>query len=324
MPINSKKSIFSTILIIVFLTFHIAVAGNEKFELTGELSQDQSTLAPTAPFESLPPEIVKKILQELSQEDLKKIRLVNKKFKKIAACYIQSIIIPTRFSDKEFQWFQNFVADLRNVNVTFLQKPSDAVFEQFRNVLVNTLKLKSINAQDIQELALHLPSYFRGLNLDWNSIGVEAIQTLLTYLPSTLQRLSLNGNNVGVEAIQTLAPRLPSTLQQLNLSQNSIGVAGTQVLASHLPPTLQQLSLNGNSIEIAGIQALAPHLPPTLQQLDLSWNDIEEAGLTTLLNAIPKTDLAHLSISVPAKSPLRGRLQTLRNRQGHSITVTFW
>ncbi|MGL4371732.1 MAG: hypothetical protein ACRCTK_03650 [Alphaproteobacteria bacterium] len=88
-------------------------------------------------------------------------------------------------------------------------------------------------------------------------------------------------------------------------------------------PNLQQLNLSNNNIGEKGAQALAKSLPsfPNLQKLSLHINT--DLGVITLRNALPKTNLQILLISLPAKSPFRRQFKKLYNRQGTSINVLF-
>ncbi|MGL4825398.1 MAG: hypothetical protein ACRC4G_04295, partial [Alphaproteobacteria bacterium] len=226
-----------------------------------------------------------------------------------------------------------------------------AVLELFRGVPVKALWLENISTQDIQELAEHLPPILQQLDLNGTDMGEAGVRFLAPYLPATLQRLSLSSNDMGDAGVTVLASHLPLSLQQITLRRNDIGDAGVGALVKHLPLSLQKLDLYNNSIGAAGVKVLAAHLAKfqNLRQLDLRYNDIGEAGVRVLmahlpstlrelcldgkniknealgafLEAVPKTGLSNLFISIPVESPLRDPFKNLRNRHNVLVTVEF-
>ncbi|MGL5784672.1 MAG: leucine-rich repeat domain-containing protein [Alphaproteobacteria bacterium] len=115
----------------------------------------------------------------------------------------------------------------------------------------------------------------------------------------------------------------PSAHKRKFRKRSNIADAGAQALAQHLPHSLQGLWLSDNNISDAGAQALAQHLTPNLQEIYLNGNNLSDAGFQALLEAVPKTVLKHLSISVPSHSFFYEKFKNLRNRQGSLITVIF-
>ncbi|MGL4371447.1 MAG: hypothetical protein ACRCTK_02175 [Alphaproteobacteria bacterium] len=124
----------------------------------------------------------------------------------------------------------------------------------------------------------------------------EAFVKLFRQAP--VEDLSLSNREINDEKITTIAPALPVNLKNLDLSENNIGDAGIQALVLRLPPTLESLNLSYNNIGDAGAQAL--RFPSTLKWLQLGGNNIGDIGLSALLEAIPRTDLGTLVISVPS------------------------
>ncbi|MGL4371254.1 MAG: hypothetical protein ACRCTK_01165 [Alphaproteobacteria bacterium] len=120
-----------------------------------------------------------------------------------------------------------------------------------------------------------------------------------------------------------LASHLPLSLQQIILRRNDIGDAGVGALVAHLPLSLQKLDLYNNSIGAAGVKVLMAHLPSTLRELCLDEKNIKNEALGAFLEAVPKTGLSNLFISIPVESPLRDPFKNLRNRHNVLVTVEF-
>ncbi len=149
----------------------------------------------------------------------------------------------------------------------------------------------------------------------------EAFMNLFRHAP--IEILNLPNKKIDDKKIATIAPAFLIGLKKFDLGGNKFGASGIQALAPYLSVTLQELWLDGCKFGASGIQALAPHFPAALEMLNLSNNNIEDAGFSALLEALPRTNVKQLSISVPFSSPFREQFKSLFNQQGELITVNF-
>ncbi|MGL5783932.1 MAG: hypothetical protein ACRCYZ_00300 [Alphaproteobacteria bacterium] len=343
---------------IVSMTPYLALAGSdskinqatdETNDPTHAVAAPLATPAGQLSFEMIPSEIIKLILEKLTNPDLQNMRLVEKKLRDLLTQLFTDIKIPSNIPD--VGQFKKFLKDLTTVKFWEDKKPSEAFVNLFRHVPIKNLDLtwqqispegiktlgpilpfsletlnlnhNNIGDKGTKDFAQNLPATLIQLSLSYNNMGSEGAKDLAQHLPATLKRLYLGHNNIGDEGAKALAQRLPSTLTWLYLSANNIGDEGAKALAQRLPSTLTWLHLSANNIGGEGAKALAQHLPSTLTSLYLSANNIGDEGLTALLGAIPSTDLKGLTISVPKTSPLREQFNTLRNRNGALVQVSF-
>ncbi|MGL5784366.1 MAG: F-box protein [Alphaproteobacteria bacterium] len=116
------------------------------------------------------------------------------------------------------------------------------------------------------------------------------------------------------------APVKELCIQEKNLSAETL-----KALISAFPTALEKLSLYYNDIEGEVTKVLAKKLPtiPKLESLYVLDSKIGDEGLNALLEAISRTDLEYLTISVLKTSPLRKQFEHPLNRQGQPINVTF-
>ncbi|MGL5784235.1 MAG: F-box protein [Alphaproteobacteria bacterium] len=119
----------------------------------------------------LPSEIIQEIFQWLRAANLKNVRLVKKQFNELATQLIKNINIPSEFSNLSLQAFKPFLRNLQHIDLQWEQKPSGVALGLFHHVPVNMLQLvdKKIDAQDIQNLAPHLPATLQKLLLSVNN-----------------------------------------------------------------------------------------------------------------------------------------------------------
>ncbi|MGL5720336.1 MAG: hypothetical protein ACRCYP_06050 [Alphaproteobacteria bacterium] len=342
---------------IAFMVPFLALAGSgsKSDQSTDETNDPTHAVAPLATpagqmsFEMIPAEIIKLILDGLAKPDLKNMRLVEKKLRDLITPLLTDIKIPSNIPNA--QQFKKFFRSLTTVKFWEDKKPSEAFVNLFRNAPIKKLLLTGhkispegiktlglalplsleefdlnyteMGDEGVKDLAQNLPAALKRLYLGHNNIGDEGAKALAQGLPSTLAWLYLGHNNIGDEGAKALAQGLPSTLAWLDLSANNIGDEGAKALAQGLPSTLTWLYLGANNIGDEGSKALAQGLPSTLTWLHLSANNMGDEGLTALLGAIPSTDLKGLTISVPKTSPLREQFNTLRNRHGALVQVSF-
>ncbi|MGL4825748.1 MAG: hypothetical protein ACRC4G_06145 [Alphaproteobacteria bacterium] len=310
---------------IALLTPHVALAGSgfqsnqDKDETSSParaVAAPFATPAGQLSFEMIPSEIIKLILEKLTNPDLQNMRLVEKKLRDLVTQLFTDIKIPGNLPNTK--QFDKFFKDLATAPFWKGKKPSKAFVNLFRHAPIKTLNLtsittinpeslktlgsilpislesldlrdKNVGAEGVKVLAPNLPANLQRLDLDNNKIGDEGAKVLAQGLPATLEQLYLSNNKIGDEGAKALAQNLPATIKRLHLSNNNIGDEGAETLAKKLPATLLGLSLHNNNIGDEGAKALAQNLPATLQRLDLYSNKIGDEGAKALAPNLPAT-----------------------------------
>ena len=210
-------------------------------------------------LDSLPAELVEKILEMLDIESVVMALRTCKRFDSLLQRRLDEVVPKVR---------------------KLFEKPFNLAGDLFQKTELD-LARRMIGVMGCKVLAQALGALPRleELRLDGNQIGDEGCKALAEHLPTSLERLFLGNNQIGDEGCKALAEHLPTSLQGLDLSSNQIGDEGCKALAEHLPTSLKGLYLKWNRIGDEGCKALAEHLPTRLKGLDMDSVCVEHPTL---------------------------------------------